>query len=126
MILIVRPLISPPTEKARVRLWVGLFGIAKPAQPTFFLGTTSRPPPQTPATPADGEQLYPIRDNVVDGHENPLNHQGVFTFPKLGPGLNHCFRVVAGGADQCFEFTSLPDEIPRSGAPLNILLSSCY
>ncbi|MFJ2683503.1 hypothetical protein ACIOYV_07155 [Pseudomonas sp. NPDC087342] len=124
MILVARPLISLPSQRSTVRLWVGLFGIENPQVPTFFLGAT--PASQAPANPAPGEKLYPIDDGVTNAAKKPLNHQGVFTFARLGAGINHCLRIVANGVEYSLAFVSQPDAVPANGAPLNVLLTSCY
>lgn len=123
MILIARPLLSPPTETNIFRLWVGLFDVAAPTSPTFESGLT--PNTLKPVAPDPSGELFAIRDGVTNASGQALNHQGVFKLPALGTGESHFIRVKSGAISKDFTFTSQPDQVPVN-SPLNIMLGSCY
>lgn len=116
--LMARPLVGALDE---IRLWVGLFGVAHPSAINFSMGGA-------PLLPVEAQGLLPIRDaHQVAGAS--LNHQGVYRFKALGPGLDHAIRVQAGdGVDPYFlRVRSLPAQVPRTlEGSFRIMLVSCY
>lgn len=111
--LMARPLLAPPDE---IRLWVGLFDVTNPPQISFHLDGA-------PWQPTGLQGLFPIRDGAQ------TNHQGIFSFPALGPGIEHRIRVEAGNLAEPYflRVRSLPDKVPTAPqGSFKIMLMSCY
>jgi PhoD-like phosphatase len=104
--------------QGKLKIWVGVFGVAAAPGLRFQIDGTARQPE---GLPADGAALHLIRDH------RDCNHQGLFTFSVPGGGRRHRVEVFAGD-QQCTLITqSLPDSLPGTlDGEFHILLSSCY
>lgn len=116
--LMVRPLLGTVDV---IQLWVGAFGYHTAPALSFTLGKN----PVTPGT--DSPPLSPIRDDTFL-NSNPVNFQGIFSFPVSKPDTPHKFIVQAnpGGNTCALEVKSLPAKVPSMGGAFKIMLLSCY
>jgi phosphodiesterase/alkaline phosphatase D-like protein len=117
MMLVTYPRAAPP---GTVRVWIGLFGVPNPAQPTMTTSTGQG----AASTPLP---LAPIRDAVSDAAGQALNHRTVLQIDGLEPCSSHRVVVSAGGEQRELTLTSLPTALPQKmQGEFNILLCSCY
>lgn len=116
--LMVRPLLG---DVGIIQLWVGVFGYSSVPTLSFELNKIS-------VTPGVNSQpLAPIRDDTWLS-SNPVNFQGIYSFPALGPNISHNFIVKTSPVgDSCsLQVKSLPNEVPSMGGTFKIMLLSCY
>ena len=102
-----------------VQVWVGIFGIANPQQPTIDAGGPGQLKVLSP--------LRPIRDSMTDAAGRPLNHRAILQLTGLQPGTSYRVEVRAGAETRSITTRTLPDALPQKlDGAFNILLCSCY
>lgn len=115
--LVARPLLGTPRV---IKLWVGAFGFTTPPTLSFALN-------DQPITPTATEPLAPIRDDTW-WRDEPLNYQGIFTFPTYGANVEHRFSLRTDRGEPPFSLRvkSLPEAVPVLPGKFRIMLMSCY
>lgn len=104
----------------RLQIWVGLFDVEAPAQPSFWIDGQ-------PVQPIDPKPMQPIRDLVERSPGKPLNHRGVYSFELAVAGRPCRLRIVAGDCERWLTVASLPEQLPQSmDDSFKLLLCSCY
>jgi hypothetical protein len=105
----------------RLRIWVGVFGDAQPAQPVLGVNATS----YAIETVAP---LRAIRDGMLDGQGDSLNHRALYEITGLRPGVPWRVTVRAGDEkEHTLTASTLPLDLPGEFDQwFNILLCSCY